>query len=256
MVLAMLFQGGLWVNAAIRFALNEAIERRKAKDAGSVTALTAMGLVAKLVLWTLVLLLALGNLGINITGLLAGLGVGGIAVALAMQNILADLFASLSIILDKPFAVGDFITVGDCMGTVEHIGMKTTRVHSLSGEQIVFSNSDLLKSRIRNLKRMEERRVIFLIGVSRQTRYAQLTGVPALLQAIIAAQPVRFDRAHFRDLNGTAFVFEMVYYLTDTSYNSYMDIQQAINLEIVRRFEAAGILLEPVALAAAQTPIP
>ena len=247
LILAVLFQGALWVSAAITFILKDAIRRRQAQDAGSVTALSAMGLVAKLVLWVLVLLLALSNLGVNITGLLAGLGVGGIAVALAVQNILGDLFASLSIVLDKPFSVGDLITVGNCVGTVEHIGMKTTRVHSLSGEQIIFSNSDLLKSRIRNHKRMGERRVLFCIGVSRRTPHAQLAGLSGLLREIIEAQKgVRFDRAHFRDMTGLSLVFEMVYFLADPGYNVFMDSQEAINLEIVRRFEAQAILLEGV----------
>jgi small-conductance mechanosensitive channel len=246
LVLALLIQGALWANAAITFVLGEAVARRKADDAGSVTALTAMSLVAKLILWTLVLLLALGNLGVNVTGLLAGLGVGGIAVALAVQNVLGDLFASLAIVLDKPFAVGDFITVGDCVGTVEHIGMKTTRVHSLSGEQIIFSNSDLLKSRIRNHKRMEERRVLCVVGLSQQTLHAQLVRIPAMMQEIIQAQTgARFDRAHFQAIADQAFVFEMVYYLPDPDYRLYVDTQQAINLELVRRFEGDGIRWAP-----------
>jgi small-conductance mechanosensitive channel len=245
-VLALLVQGALWANAGITFALGEAVDRRKADDAGSVTALTAMSLVAKLILWTLVLLLALSNLGVNVTGFLAGLGVGGIAVALAVQSVLGALFASLAIVLDKPFAVGDFITVGGCVGTVEHIGMKTTRVHSLSGEQIIFSNSDLLKSRTRNHKRMEERRVLCVIGLSQQTLHAQLAGMPTLMREVIEAQPgVRFDRAHFQASADQAFVFEMLYYLANPDYRVNVDTQQAINLELVRRFEGAGVRWAP-----------
>jgi small-conductance mechanosensitive channel len=172
----------------------------------------------------------------------AGLGIGGIAVALAIQNILGDLFASLSIALDKPFVIGDFIIVDQLLGTVEHIGLKTTRIRSLSGEQIVFSNADLLNSRIRNYKRMYERRVVFSIGVTYQTPYEKLASIGTTLKEIIESQPdVRFDRAHFREYADSSLNYEVVYYVKSPDYNRYMDIQQAINLEIYRRFQDGGI---------------
>ena len=184
----------------------------------------------------------LDNLGFNITALVASLGIGGIAVALAVQNILGDIFASLSIALDKPFVIGDFIIVEDVLGTVEYIGLKTTRLRSLSGEQIVFSNVDLLKSRIRNYKRMFERRVVFTIGVVYQTAHATLERIPALVRSIVEQQPkTRFDRAHFKEYGDSALVFEVVYFVLDSDYNIYMDIQQAINLAIFRRFQVKGI---------------
>ena len=238
----LLYQGAIWSNAAIGFVLARLVRQRMEGDAATATTLSAMGFLAKLLVWSLCLLAALAQFGVNITGLAAGLGVGGIAVALAVQNVLGDLFASLSIVLDRPFVIGDFIIVGELMGTVEHIGLKTTRIRSLSGEQIVFSNGDLLSSRIRNYKRMFERRVVFEVGVTYQTTHAQLEALGGMLKDIIQAQEgVRFDRAHFKAFGDSALVFEMVYYVLDPDYNRYMDIQQAINLEIHRRFEAEGI---------------
>lgn len=240
--LVFLYQGAAWVNAALGSVLKLLIQRRIEGDAASATMLSAAGFMAKLVVWSVSFLMALDNLGVNVTGLAAGLGVGGIAVALAVQNVLGDLFASLSIVLDRPFVIGDFIIVGDLMGTVEHIGLKTTRIRSLSGEQIVFSNGDLLASRIRNYKQMFERRVLFEVGVTYQTPHDQLASLGAMLKEIIEAQDeVRFDRAHFKGFGASALTFEMVYYVLVPDYNRYMDIQQAINLEIHRRFEAEGI---------------
>lgn len=168
-ILILILQGGLWASAGISFALRQTIEKRMERDLSSTTTITFLGFVARLLLWIIVLLLILDNMGVNITGLVAGLGIGGIAVALAVQNILGDLFASLSIVLDKPFVIGDFVVVDSLSGTIEHIGLKTTRIRSLGGEQLVFSNNDLLKSRIRNYKRMSERRIVFSFGVVYQT---------------------------------------------------------------------------------------
>jgi small-conductance mechanosensitive channel len=194
------------------------------------------------VLWAVVALLALDNMGFDITALVAGLGVAGIAVGLAVQNILGDLFASLSIVLDKPFVIGDFIVVDNLPGTVERIGIKTTRVRSLSGEQLVFSNADLLKSRIRNYRRMTERRVVFSVGVTYETGEEKLGTIPGILRGIVEAQGnVRFDRAHFQSFGDSALVFEVVYYILTPDYSRYMDIQQEINFAIHRRFTAEGI---------------
>jgi small-conductance mechanosensitive channel len=188
------------------------------------------------------LLMALANLDVEIGPLLTGLGVGGIAVALAVQNILGDLFASLSIVLDKPFVIGDFIIVGDLMGTVEYVGLKTTRVRSLSGEQLVFANSDLLNARIRNFKRMHERRVVFTVGVTYQTPRAQLAEIPTMIREIVEGQEkARFDRAHFKGYGAFSIDFETVFYVLDPDYNLYMDVQQAINLALHERFEEHGI---------------
>jgi len=215
---------------------------RRARDPSSVATVNAIAFLARLVLWSVALLLVLDNLGFNVTALVAGLGVGGIAIALAVQNILGDLFASLSIVLDKPFAVGDFLIVGEFMGSVEHVGLKTTRLRSLSGEQLIFSNNDLLGSRIRNYGRMYERRVVFKIGVTYQTPRDKLSRIPGIIRQVIEAQEnVRFDRSHFQAYGAFSLDFETVFYVTKPDYNVYMDIQQAINLGIHEQFETEGI---------------
>jgi small-conductance mechanosensitive channel len=235
------FQVGLWGNGIINFL----VTRRAVRDGDeglNLEAYSVITWIAKAALWVIVVLLALNNLGIEITALIAGLGISGIAVALAVQNILGDLFASLSIVMDRPFVIGDFIIVGDQMGTVEHVGLKTTRVRSLSGEQIVFSNTDLLGSRIRNFRRMNERRVLFTIGVTYQTRADKLERIPGMIQEIIESQEqIRFDRAHFSSYGDFSLDFEIVYWVLDRDYALYMGIQQEINLALYRKFEEEGI---------------
>ena len=162
---AFLVQAALIGNRLIGLVIERYRQRKTESNIAATTTLGSIGFVLQLLLWFSLLLVALDNFGINITTLIAGLGIGGIAVALAVQNILGDLFASFSIVFDKPFVIGDFIIVGDFLGTVEYVGLKTTRIRSLSGEQLIFSNADLLQSRIRNFKRMQERRVVFTIGV-------------------------------------------------------------------------------------------
>ena len=241
-VLAMVVQVAAWGNVAIASLIRRQISRTIEADPATATTMNALGYVLRVALWTVLLLAALANLGIEIGPLLAGLGVGGIAVALAVQNILGDLFASLSIVLDKPFVIGDMIVVGNMAGTVEHIGLKTTRVRSLSGEQLIFANSDLLSSRIQNFRRMQERRVLFTIGVTYQTSRELLTRIPAMLRESIEQQArVRFERAHFTEFGDSALVFEVVFFVLAPDYMSWMELQQAINLEIVRRFEEHGI---------------
>jgi small-conductance mechanosensitive channel len=202
----------------------------------------ALIFVIRLVLWSVVALLVLDNLGVDITALVAGLGVGGIAVALAVQNVLGDLFASLSIVLDKPFVNGDFIAIGDLVGNVEHVGLKTTRVRSLSGEQLVFSNADLLSSRIKNFGRMNERRIAFSIGVTYDTPRETLRQIPEMIKrAVESEDEARFDRSHFKEFGDSALMFETVYYVLVPDYAKYMDVQQAINLSIHEQFEASRI---------------
>ncbi len=240
-VLALAVQAGIWGNGAINFFVNRRASR-EGEDGLNLEAYSVITWIAKSSLWVLVVLLVLHNLGIQITALVAGLGISGIAVALAVQNILGDLFASLSIVMDRPFVIGDFIIVGEQMGTVEHVGLKTTRLRSLSGEQIVFSNTDLLGSRIRNFRRMNERRVLFTIGVIYQTPLEKLEKIPGILQEIIEGQEqVRFERAHFASYGAFSLDFEIVYWVLDRDYLIYRDVQQKINLEIFRRFDGEGI---------------
>jgi small-conductance mechanosensitive channel len=238
-----LVQLGIWGNALISFFLERYRQRHLEQDPDRVTSLRAVSFVARLTLYSIVILLALDNLpGVEITTLIAGLGIGGIAIALAVQNVLGDLFASLSIALDKPFVIGDFIIVGEFLGTVEYIGLKTTRIRSLSGEQLVFSNNDLLKSRIRNYKRMKERRILFSFGVVYQTPSEKLEKIPGFVREIVEAQEkARFDRAHFKEYGDFSLNFEVVYYVLVPDYPVYMDTQQAINLALYRKFEEEEI---------------
>lgn len=241
-IIATLVQVGIWASAAIAGYIAAKSDRTLEVDPASVTTLRAIGFLGSVAVWTVVFLVALANIGIDVTALIAGLGVGGIAVALALQNILGDLFASLSIVLDKPFVYGDFIVVDSLAGTVEHVGLKTTRVKSLSGEQLIFSNSDLLKSRVRNFKRLEERRIVFTVGVTYQTPRATLERIPAMLGDAVRAQAMtRLDRAHFKEFGDSSILFEVVYFVLSSEYGIYMDCQQGINLEIVRMFQEDGI---------------
>lgn len=242
LVLCVLYQAGVWAGRGVQLWVMEYTKRNETLDSSSITTLTFVGYISKLAIWTVVFLLALENLGVDITALVAGLGIGGIAVALAAQSVLGDLFASLSIVLDKPFVIDDFIIVGDYMGTVEHIGIKTTRVRSLSGEQLVFSNADLLASRIRNYKRMSERRVVYTIGVVYGTPAEKLERIPGMIKGITEEiDGARFDRAHFARYGAYSLDFEAVYFVASADYMQYMDIQQNINLTLYRTFEAEGI---------------
>jgi small-conductance mechanosensitive channel len=239
----LILQCGFWANRGLVFWLRHHFSQGDESDEGS-RAMTRslLTFLGRIVLWVLVLLLMLDNLGLNVTALVASLGIGGIAVALAVQNILGDLFASLSIAIDKPFVIGDFVIVDDLMGNVEHVGLKTTRIRSLSGEQIIFSNNDLLKSRIRNYKRMQERRIVFAIGVTYDTPAEQLEAIPVLIrQAVEAQTDARFDRAHFSGFGPSSLDFETVYHVRLPDYALYMDVQQAINLQLVRAFTERNI---------------
>ena len=237
----LLLQIGFWATAAVRFLLQYQTEKRS-DDGAAVTSMKALTLVVRLVLWSIIALLVLDNLGVDITALVAGMGVGGIAVALALQSVLGDLFASLSIVLDKPFVQGETIKVDEMIGSVENVGLKTTRIRSLSGEQLVFSNADLLSSRIQNLGRRAERRVKLTIGVTYDTPRVKLQKIPAMMkQSVEAQESARFSRSHFYEFGDFALLFETVYYVTVPAYEKYMDVQQAVNLAVHEQFEADGI---------------
>lgn len=235
-------QVALWGTEAVRFFIDRRVivdERGTHQVSASLNILKFVGTAA---VWVFALLLLLGNLGVDITALVAGLGVGGIAIALAVQNVLGDLLASLSIALDKPFKVGDFLVVGEEKGTVEHIGIKSTRLRSLDGEQIVVSNADLLGSRVRNFGLMYERRVVFKLGITYETPREKIREVAGIMErAIRAHDKTRFDRAHFASYGVFSLDFEAVYYVLDPAYNAYMDIQQAVNLQVHEDFEKLGV---------------
>ncbi|MDZ7800618.1 MAG: mechanosensitive ion channel family protein [Trueperaceae bacterium] len=239
--LLLILQGGMWGNRSIQVAVRH-YRTEDGVDGARRTTLAALTFLGRLTLFSVLILLALDNLGIDITALLAGVGIGAVAIGLALQNILSDLFASLSIVLDKPFEIDDFIVVDDLAGTVENVGLRTTRVRSLSGEQLVFANNDLLTSRIRNYKRMQERRVVFSLGVVYDTPHDVLAEIPGVVRDIVEQQAsVRFDRAHLKGFGPSSLDFEVVYWMLDPDYTAFMDTQQTINLALVRAFTERGI---------------
>lgn len=242
LVLLLWMQLALWAMAAVRFGVDLRRQRSTGPDTLLKSSMEVILFAAGLLIWGVAVLLALDNLGIEIRPLLAGLGIGGIALALAVQTVLADLLASLSIALDKPFGLGDFLTVDDCQGTVEHIGVKSTRLRSINGEQIIISNGDLLKARVRNYGRLIERRALFVLPVHYETPVATLAAVPRAVREIIEATPeVRFDRCHLLRCTETALEFEAVFFVTRPEYKAYADAQQSINLRILERFRTMEV---------------
>jgi small-conductance mechanosensitive channel len=238
--IAIFWQVGLWATVAVIAALTN---RQRITDAAAASSLGIISFLARVTIWAFVLLLTLDNLGIQIKPLLAGLGIGGIAVALAAQNILGDLFASLSITLDRPFVVGDSLQVDDFNGSVEYIGVKSTRLRSLSGEQIIMPNANLLSSRVRNYSRMSQRRVVINISVDQQTPVEKLQQIAGKLRELIEShQPIKFDRSHFAKIGASSFDFEAVYIVLTADYARHMDILQDINLRLVEWFDREDIV--------------
>jgi len=235
--IALFWQTGIWAAATATTWLE-----RKRQQRSAFASVGIIGVVINGVIWSFVILLTLDNLGVDITALVAGLGIGGIAIALAVQNIFGDLFASLSIALDRPFVEGDFLVVGEVLGTVETIGIKSTRLRSLSGEQVVMPNADLLGSRVRNYGRLVERRVLFATAVTYDTPIEAIRRIPQVIRGIVEGQAdTRFDRSHFVAHGASSLDFETVYYVRSSDYNRYMDIQQAINLGLHKEFARLGV---------------
>lgn len=242
MTAVLFWQLGVWGSASVVAWLAARRKLADERDRAALGSFGIIGFVLRLLVWVLIALLALDNFGVDITALVAGLGVGGIAVALAVQNVLGDLFASLSITLDRPFVLGDFIIVDDFMGSVEQIGVKSTRLRSLGGEQIILANADLLGSRVRNYGRMVERRVVFAVGIVYDTPAELVEQVPGMIRAAVEAVPtLRFDRSHFSGFGDSSLNFETVYYVLSPDYTVYMDAQQAVYLAILKEFAARGV---------------
>jgi small-conductance mechanosensitive channel len=240
-VMAILLQMGLWAVRALKFYL-ELKELERGPDRGFAGSLGIINFVAQMLIWSLLGLVALENVGINITALLAGLGVGGVAVALALQNVLGDLFASLSIALDKPFVVGDRLNIDTFSGVVERIGIKTTRLRSDAGEQIILSNADLLKSRVRNYGRAPELRALATIRVPYGTARETLHAIPKLMESIVREQAnARFERCHLKALESAWLEFELSFFVQQPRINSLLDLQQAVNFRIIDEFRRLGV---------------
>lgn len=238
----LLLQIGLWLNHALSFLGETYSNRALEKDAGRATTVRALVLIAKIALWVLVSLLLLDNWGVKVAPFVAGLGIGGVAIALAVQNILGDLFASLSIVLDKPFVIGDSIAVGTESGTVERIGLKTTRVRSVTGEQLIFSNSDLLQSRVRNFKRMEERRVELNFGVTYETSSQNLSRIRTIVTEILAGiQGVRLDHCFLHQLGASSLDFRTIFWIQSGDYRLFTEKYHEAALALIERFRKEGI---------------
>lgn len=242
LTIAAFWQIGIWISAGVGAWLERKRRTAMVEDRAIAGSFAIVAFAARVVIWAVVFLLILDNLGVDITALVAGLGVGGIAVALAVQNVLGDVLASLTITLDRPFIVGDFLIIGEYLGSVEYIGIKSTRLRSLSGEQIVMSNADILASRVRNYGRMAERRVVFNLRVTYQTPRDKLQQIAGIIRGIIEAQEdTRFDRSHFARYGVDALEFETVFYVLSPDYTRFMDIQQRIFFSIHEEFEKLGV---------------
>jgi small-conductance mechanosensitive channel len=240
-LILILVQVGLWAGRAVRFYL-EMKELERGADRVFAGSLDIINFVARMLIWSLLILVALDNLGVNITALLAGLGVGGVAVALALQNVLGDLFASLSIALDKPFVIGDNLTIDTFIGKVEHIGIKTTRLRSESGEQIILSNADILKSRVRNFGRLSQQRILATIRLDYDTPADKLREMPKLLESIVREHAqARFERCHLKTLGESSFQFELSYFVQQPAVNPMLDLQQAVNFRIIDEMRRLGV---------------
>jgi small-conductance mechanosensitive channel len=252
-VLVLLFwmQVAIWVMTAVRHAINIRRQRSATPDALLSSSMEVILFAVGILIWGFAALLALDSLGIQVQPLLAGLGITGIALALAVQTVLGDLLASMSIAFDKPFGLGDFLSIDDFAGRVEHIGVKSTRLRSINGEQIILGNADILKSRVRNFGRMAERRSLFVLDVHYETPVAALAAVPGAIREIIEATPnTRFDRCHLLRLTDRSLQFETVYFVTQPDFALFAAAQQSINLRILERFRT----LEITFLAVAPTP--
>lgn len=245
LVIVVTLQVAVWGHHLITEWLTTYFRRKYAGDKTVQTMTGAVVFLGRMLFYTALLLMALQNMGVRIDTLLAGLGIGGVAVALSVQNILGDLFASLSIVFDQPFLVGDFIILDNgMMGTVEHVGLKTTRLTSLNGEELVIANNDLLKTRIRNYRKMKDRLVNFKVSVPFQTPHEKLKALPDLFREVIEAHPrARFEWARLASLGPYAFEFDVAYYVTNYEWYSFMEIREEIYLEIIRRLTDAGVEL-------------
>ncbi|MEY2805807.1 MAG: mechanosensitive ion channel family protein [Planctomycetia bacterium] len=235
-------QAGFWGRGLLDYGLRKLLSSRGIDDPTVKMGSNVLGFIGQVVLWTLVLLLCLEAAGFNVNSLIASLGIGGIAVALALQNVLGDLFASISILLDKPFVVGDAVQTADFFGNVEQIGVKNTRIRSVTGEEIIIGNNDLASSRLRNYKRLTERRCLHTLGLVYSTPHEKLRRVPGLLAEIVAGNPrAKLDRAHFKGFGDSAILFEFAFYTQGQEFTVMMDVQQELLFEVHRRFELEGL---------------
>lgn len=239
-LIAIVFEIIQAVSRVLDYAMRKYLERNREEgedNQHSESMIKLLQVLVKAFLWIFGLVLILSNLGVNVTSLIAGMGIGGLAIALALQNVLSDLFSAFSIYIDKPFKVGDFIMVGTDAGTVEKIGMKTTRIRTLQGEQLVISNQELTSARIQNFRRMDNRRVSFKLGVTYDTSPKKLEAIPSIIESILEKiELAEFDRCHFTEYADSALIFEVVMFINSKEMTDYLEARQKVNLEIYKRF--------------------
>lgn len=251
---ATIILAGFYIAKGISKAINHfvelQIEKRGEKQGLDTTGdgkanssmMKVFGIIAKIIIWTIALLMILSNFGVEITPLVASLGIGGIAIALALQSVLGDLFGAFTIYFDKPFKEGDFIIIDKDMGIVKHIGIKSTRIETLQGQELVVSNKELTSTRINNYKRMQKRRIQFAFGVQYDTGSKKLEKIKKIVADVFnKVEEADLDRVHFKEFAESSLNYEVVYYVNTSDYNKYMDVQEEINLRIYKEFEKAGI---------------
>ena len=240
LIVILVYYAGRAVQKLIDQFIEIHIEKRKDEARRSI--LRTYGILLKIIIWFVAILLVLSNLGVEITPLIAGLGIGGIAIAFALQNVLEDLFSSFSIYLDKPFKEGDFIIIGTDMGTIKHIGLKSTRIEALQGQEIVVSNRELTSIRINNYKKMEKRRIVFSFGVEYGTPISKLRKIPEIVKKVVSkVEHAEVDRVHFNEFGNFSLNYEVVYYVDVPDYNAYMDTRQEINFGLKEAFSKEKI---------------
>ena len=232
----------LGIESLIDYSTGRIIKKNYKEEEIDASIIDTLNKILKVILWAVAIILILSNLGFEVSTLIAGIGIGGLAIAFALQNILTDIFASFSIYFDKPFKSGDFIIIGNDLGVVKKIGIKTTRIQTLQGEELIVSNKELTETRVHNYKRMEKRRVVFSFGVTYETPTAKLKKIPDVVGKIVEkVKMAKIDRVHFQKFGDSSLIFEVVYYVDTGDYNEYMDVQQEINLGIKEELEKGGI---------------
>ncbi|HBB66885.1 MAG: hypothetical protein A2X28_03285 [Elusimicrobia bacterium GWA2_56_46] len=242
LLLVLTYRAITLLQGLVNYWITRIVAQRGLTEAAGTSVVQSTQVILRAAIWVAAALFVLANLGVNVSAVLAGLGIGGVAVALAAQAILGDLFNFFVILLDKPFNIGDFVVSGELSGTIEHIGLKSTRVRSVSGELVIVSNSNLLSSRIRNYRHLEKRRVVFKTGVVYQTGAEKLRKAPALIKkAVLAQAGAEFERSTLCDMGDFSLNFETVYYINNGDYTLYMETQERVLLAVIENFAGAGI---------------
>lgn len=217
-------------------------KRKGGNEEVDLTIKSLLNIALKVVIWIVAFLLVFSALGQDLSTLVAGLGVSGIILGFALQNVMSDLFSSISIYFDQPFKIGDFVVIGDDNGTVKNIGLKSTRIKTLRGEELVISNKELSEIRIRNFKKLRKRRVAFELGVTYNTPRTKIAKIPKIIEKIVEkVDKAEFDRCYFSEFGDFSLKIEVVYNLNSGDIEKHVETKHQINLEIMKAFEKEKI---------------